>query len=69
MSEKTAAQILLAARQKLGLTQAVVAEKAGMNSNAYAKIERGESEPSTESLRKLIKALNIDRSEIPSLLE
>lgn len=69
MSEKTAAQILLAARQKLGLTQAEVAKKAGMNSNAYAKIERGESEPSTESLRKLIKALKIDRSEIPSLLD
>jgi len=56
------------ARLKQGLTQVELAEKAGMHPNSYAKIERGESEPSIESLRRLIKALKIDLSKIPYLL-
>jgi transcriptional regulator with XRE-family HTH domain len=63
MSEKTA-RIIKEARLKQELTQVEVAEKAGLHPNAYAKIERGESEPTTDSLRKLIKALNIDASKI-----
>lgn len=47
------------AREKLGLTQAEVAEKADINDNYYAMIERGEANPSYEKLQKLLKALNI----------
>jgi len=67
MSEITA-NIFKEARLRQGLTQVELAEKAGMHPNSYAKIERGESEPSTESLRRLIKALKIDPSKIPNLL-
>ena len=58
------AKVFFEARQKQGLTQVEVAEKAGLHPNAYAKIERGESDPTTESLRKLIKALAIDPSKV-----
>jgi transcriptional regulator with XRE-family HTH domain len=61
---KRVAKIFEDARHKQGLTQNEVAEKAGLHPNSYAKIERAESEPSTESLRKLIKALNIDPSKV-----
>lgn len=47
------------AREKLGLVQAEVAEKAGMTPTYYAMIERGEANPSYEKLQKLLKALNI----------
>ena len=67
MSEK-AAQILKDARISQGLTQVEVAQAAGMNPNSYAKIERGETRPSTESLGKLVKALKISPSDIPDLL-
>jgi transcriptional regulator with XRE-family HTH domain len=58
------ANIFREARQKQGLTQSQAAGKAGLNSNHYAKIERGEQDPSTESLRKIVKALNIDPSKV-----
>lgn len=52
-------------REKLGLTQAQVAEKAGIKSvNYFAVIERGEVTTSPVNLRKIAKALNIDISEI-----
>lgn len=40
---KKLAEILSQARSKAGLTQAQVAKKAGINANAYAKIERGKA--------------------------
>jgi len=40
------------AREKLGLTQVEVAEKAGINVNGYAKIERGETQPKLEDGQK-----------------
>jgi transcriptional regulator with XRE-family HTH domain len=61
---KKVANIFKEARLKQGLTQIDLAEKAGMNPNSYAKIERAESEPSTESLRKLVKALGIEPSKV-----
>ena len=54
---KKVAKIFKEARLKQGLTQIEIAEKAGLNPNSYAKIECAESEPSTESLTKLVKAL------------
>ncbi len=41
------------------MTQAQVAEKAGMNTNYYAVIERGEINPSYETLKKIAEALDI----------
>jgi transcriptional regulator with XRE-family HTH domain len=67
-ANKTAGQILKEARLKKDLTQAEVADKAGIHPNTYAKIERGENKPSSDSVKKLIKVLNIESSQIPHLL-
>ncbi len=66
--KKTAAEILRKARKKKGLTQIEVAEKAGLGTNTYPKIERGESKPSPTSIKKLVKILEIDPSDIVYLL-
>lgn len=67
-SAKTPGEILKDARQKKQLTQVEVAHKADLHPNTYAKIERGENMPSPESIRKLIKVLDIEASKIPQLL-
>ena len=50
---------LLKARKKLGLTQAQVAEKAGLSDRTYADIERGSTNMRTETLLHICKALQI----------
>jgi transcriptional regulator with XRE-family HTH domain len=67
-ANKTAGQILKEARLKKDLTQTEVADKAGIHPNTYAKIERGENKPSSDSIKKLIKVLGIESSKIPNLL-
>lgn len=47
-----------------GLTQLQVAKKAGMNPNAYAKIERGERRANTDTLEKICRALKVKSSDI-----
>ncbi len=56
-----------AARLKKGLMQTEVAKKAGLNSNFYAKVERGEAKPSGVTLTKIIKALGVKSSDILSV--
>lgn len=46
-------------RLKKGLRQVDVARKAGINSNYYAKVERGEVVPSAITLKKVLKALGV----------
>lgn len=55
------------ARLKKDLKQSEVAEKAGLNTNYYAKVERGESKPSVITLTKILKALGIKSSKILSV--
>jgi transcriptional regulator with XRE-family HTH domain len=67
MTDKTSKKIaakLKHARLQNGLSQVGLAEKAGINSNYYAKIERGELTPSIETLKKVIKALGIKSSDV-----
>jgi transcriptional regulator with XRE-family HTH domain len=52
------------ARLKSGFTQKKLSEIAGLNSNYYARIERGEENFSFEILEKICKALRIKSSEI-----
>lgn len=53
------------ARLKAGLTQAQVAEKAGIHVNYFARIERGEElNPSYEVLKEIVKVLKMDLTEI-----
>ena len=55
---------LRVARERKQLTQVEVAAKADIADGYYARIERGEENPSLEVLQKLIKALSIKSSEI-----
>lgn len=52
------------ARLKAKLTQAEVAKKAGINTNYYSVIERGEVNTTLEKLQKISKALGVDVSDI-----
>ncbi len=66
-TDKTTQEIassLKAIRRKMGLTQADVAEKAGLSTNFYARIERSEQQPTIETLEKLTRALGVKSSEI-----
>jgi transcriptional regulator with XRE-family HTH domain len=46
-------------REQAGLTQTEVAASAGLSGNYYARIERGEENPSFEKLESIKEALNI----------
>lgn len=52
------------ARVKKGLFQADVAKKAGIDSNSYAKVERGVSKPFGTTLVKIKRALGVKYSDI-----
>ena len=52
------------ARLKLRLRQVDLAKKAKINSNYYAKVERGEAIPTLTTLKKILKALGVNSSEI-----
>ena len=52
------------ARIKKGWMQSEVAKKAGIDSNSYAKIERGEEKPFGVTLVKIKRALGIKSSDI-----
>ena len=51
-------------RLKRGLSQAGLAKKSGMNTNAVAKIERGVSEPTLATVKKLSEALGVKASDL-----
>lgn len=53
-----------AAREKKDMTQLEVAKKAGLDSNSYAKVERGESKPFGVTLVKIKRALGAKASDI-----
>jgi transcriptional regulator with XRE-family HTH domain len=53
-------------RLKKGMLQTDVAKKAHLNSNFYAKVERGEAIPSVITLKKILGALGVKSSEILS---
>ena len=54
------AKILKTAREKAGLTQAEVAEKAGIHFNYYARVERGEVTPRVDIVENIARALKIE---------
>jgi len=54
------------ARLGAGLTQVDLAKKIGIQSNSYARIERGEAVVKLPTLRKLIKVLHLNPSDILS---
>ena len=56
---------LKTAREKEKLTQSEVADKTDMTVNYYAMIERGEVNVTYDKLRKLLKLLKMNPSELP----
>lgn len=59
MDSKQLGNKLKLAREKKKMTQAEVAKKADLNTNYYAVIERGEVNPSVETLSKILEALGV----------
>ena len=55
---------LLAKRKQLGLTQAEVAEAAGLSDRTYADIERGSANMRTETLIRICRALRVTPNDI-----
>ncbi|HEY4963954.1 MAG TPA: helix-turn-helix transcriptional regulator [Candidatus Saccharimonadales bacterium] len=51
-------------RLQKGLTQATLADKAKVNVNYFAKVERAEIKPSVEIYEKIVKALGVKSSDI-----
>lgn len=51
-------------RLEKSLTQAELAQKADMNMNYYAKIERGDVKPAPEAYEKIAKALKVTAADI-----
>jgi transcriptional regulator with XRE-family HTH domain len=63
VTQETANRIR-AIRQEKGLTQAQVAEKSKMDTNYYAKIERGNVSPALKAYEKIAKGLKVASSDI-----
>lgn len=55
---------LLSVRKRMGLTQAEVAEAAGLSDRTYADIERGSVNMRTETILRICKVLHITPDEI-----
>jgi transcriptional regulator with XRE-family HTH domain len=67
LSKDTAIKIgekIKQARQQQVLTQAEVAEKADLNTNYYARVERGDATATIETLQKIAQALKVKSSDI-----
>jgi len=65
--EKTRQEIaskLKTLRTTQGLRQIDLAKKAGINSNYYSKVERGEAIPSIITLKKILGALGVKSSKV-----
>jgi transcriptional regulator with XRE-family HTH domain len=70
MDSKLAADlgtVARAARTRAGLTQADVAERVGVASEVYGRLERGHMLPSVVTLRKLCLTLNVTADELLAL--
>jgi transcriptional regulator with XRE-family HTH domain len=63
------ARRIVAARERIGLTQADLAAAAGVAKNTVSRIERGEYEPAVSTLLALAKALAVSLSELAGELE
>lgn len=64
MTDSQMGENLKKARLKVGLTQSEVAEKAGINVNHYARLERGEVTASLGTLKNLLKILKVKSKDI-----
>jgi len=61
---RTVARNLRRLRQKRGLSQEELADRAGLNRNYVGMIEREENAPTVDALEQLAKALDINAVEL-----
>jgi transcriptional regulator with XRE-family HTH domain len=61
---RTVARNLRRLRQKRGLSQEELADRAGLNRNYVGMIEREENAPTVDALEQIAKALNINAVEL-----
>ena len=61
---RTVARNLRRLRQKHGLSQEELAERAGLNRNYVGMIEREENAPTVDALEQIAKALDINAVEL-----
>ena len=64
MTDKQIGMRLKQYRKDAKLTQVALAQKAGLNSNVVAKVERGLGEPTLATIKKLSSALGIKASDL-----
>ena len=64
MTDKAIAKRIKQYRKQRGLTQASLAEKAGVDPNTVARLERGLHRASSLTIEKLSKALDVKASDI-----
>lgn len=64
MTDSQIGENLKKSRKKINLTQAEVADKAGINVNFYARLERGEVTASLNTLKALLKILKVKSKDI-----
>ena len=70
MNDKTLANVVKEAREKLGISQRELSRRTGIDNNTIAKIEKGErKKPNVLSLRKLSTVLRIDIAKLMKLAE
>jgi transcriptional regulator with XRE-family HTH domain len=62
--KKSFAQLLAAAREQRGMTQADLSRASGLNTARISKLERGDSIPRLETLLKLSRALKMTIGEL-----
>ena len=63
---RTVARNLRRLRQKHGLSQEELADRAGLNRNYVGMIEREENAPTVDALEQIAKALDINAAELLS---
>lgn len=63
-TQKKFGQNLKKARIKANLTQEELADRAGLHKNYYARVERGEENPSYETIEKIVKSLKVKSSAV-----
>jgi transcriptional regulator with XRE-family HTH domain len=51
-------------REERGLSQEAVGDRAGMTQSQYARIERGDVDPTLKTLKRLATALGVPTSEL-----
>ena len=55
-----AADVIIEARKRAGLTQAEVARRLGTTQSAIARLERGENDPSWERVKGIVEACDLE---------